>query len=199
MRFNQKEDSGVAGLTILLSVIVMLFSIGLLVMIFSLMGSELQTANSETITISTNTSLTLAGTGISSEITQSDSACGFQGWTPTAIYNCTAGCASATNETLELTTDYTVNANGSIMNVTYVLTPLLVTYTYEWGGEACDVINETTVAISNVTDWFAIFIVITAMVVLILLTIIIITAIRGSGMMQGGGEGTGLMSGTGSG
>jgi len=37
--------------------------------------------------------------------------------------------------------------------------------------------------IGSVTDWFEIFIVITAMVVLILLTVIIITAIRGSGMM----------------
>ncbi len=95
-----KHDSGVAGLTILLSVIVMLFIIGLLVMIFALMGAELQDATDDTTAIG--------------------------------------------------------------------------------------VINDTTVAISDVTDWFAIFIVISAMVVLILLTVIIITAIRGSGMMQGG-------------
>jgi len=37
-----------------------------------------------------------------------------------------------------------------------------------------------------VTDWFDIFIVIGAMVVLILLTVIIITAIRSSGMMGQG-------------
>ncbi len=43
--------------------------------------------------------------------------------------------------------------------------------------------NDTTAGISGVTDWFDIFIVIGAMVVLILLTVIIITAIRGSGMM----------------
>jgi len=95
-----KHDKGVAGLTILLSVIVMLFIIGLLVMIFALMGAELQDATDDTTAIG--------------------------------------------------------------------------------------VINDTTVAISDVTDWFAIFIVISAMVVLILLTVIIITAIRGSGMMQGG-------------
>jgi len=46
-------------------------------------------------------------------------------------------------------------------------------------GTATDVID----GIGSVTDWFEIFIVITAMVVLILLTVIIITAIRGSGMM----------------
>jgi len=100
MRTDLKHDKGVAGLTVLLSLVVMLFVIGLLVMIFALMGGELQGA----------------------------------------------------------TTDAT----------------------------AIDVINATTVSISSVTDWFEIFIVIGAMVVLILLTVIIIVAIRGSGLMQGG-------------
>ena len=62
MRFNQKKDSGVAGLTILLSVIVMLFSIGLLVMIFALMGSELQTASQYTNTVSANETFTIVNT-----------------------------------------------------------------------------------------------------------------------------------------
>ena len=100
MKFNFKNnDQGVAGLTILLSLVTMLFVIGLLVMIFSLMGGELQSS----------------------------------------------------------TTDAT----------------------------AIGVINDTTTSISSVTDWFPIFIVIGAMVVLILLTVIIITAIRGSGLMAG--------------
>ena len=99
MQFG-KTDRGVAGLTILLSLVTMLFVIWLLVMIFALMGGELQDATTDT----------------------------------TAI----------------------------------------------------DVINDTTTSISDVTDWFSIFIVIAAMVVLILLTVIIITAIRGSGLLQGG-------------
>lgn len=92
-----RSDKGVAGLQILLSIIVMLFVIGLLVMIFALMGGELQNA----------------------------------------------------------TTDAT----------------------------AIGVINDTTTSISSVTDWYDIFIVIGAMVVLILMTVIIIVAIRGSGMI----------------
>ena len=96
-----KTDKGTAGLTILLSLIVMLFIIGLIVMIFSLMSSELQGA----------------------------------------------------------TTDET----------------------------AIGVINDTGQSLAGVTDWFEIFIVIGAMVVLILLTVIIITAIRSSGMVAGGG------------
>ncbi len=99
MRTSLKQDKGVAGLTILLSLVVMLFVIGLLVMIFALMGGELQDATTD----------------------------------PTAI----------------------------------------------------QVINDTTSSISSVTDWYDIFIVIGAMVVLILLTVIIIVAIRGSGMMAG--------------
>lgn len=100
MDFSLRQDKGVAGTTILLGLIVMLFIIGLLVMIFSLMSAELQGA----------------------------------------------------------TTD----------------------------GTAIGVINDTGTALSGVTDWFDIFIVIGAMVVLILLTVVIIVAIRGSGLMAGG-------------
>ena len=104
------KDKGVAGLTILLSLVTMLFVIGLIVMIFALMGGELQGATTDTTAIG--------------------------------------------------------------------------------------VINYTTSSISSVTDWFNIFIVIGAMVVLILLTVIIITAIRGSGMvgdtMGGSGGNVGL-------
>jgi hypothetical protein len=95
-----KTDKGVAGLTVLLSLIVMLFVIGLLVMIFAIMSGKLQTS----------------------------------------------------------TTDAT----------------------------AIQVINDTGQSISSVTDWFDIFIVIGAMVVLILLTVIIITAIRSSGLVATG-------------
>jgi len=92
-----RKERGTAGLNVLLSVIVMLFVIGLVVMVFALMGGELMNA----------------------------------------------------------TDDQT----------------------------AIGVINETSSSIASVTDWFPIVIVITAMVVLILLTVIIITAIRGSGMV----------------
>ena len=92
-----KNERGVAGLPVLLSVVTLLFVIGLIVMVFSLMGGELMNA----------------------------------------------------------TTDAT----------------------------AIQVINETSTSIAGVTDWFPIIIVITAMVVLILLTVIIITAIRGSGLV----------------
>ena len=51
--------------------------------------------------------------------------------------------------------------------------------------DANNVIGNTTDSLEGAIDWFDIFIVIGAMVVLILLTVIIISAIRGSGLMQG--------------
>jgi uncharacterized transporter YbjL len=92
-----RNDKAVAGLNILLSVVVLLFIIGLVVMIFSLMGGELMGSTTD----------------------------------PTAI----------------------------------------------------KVINDTSTSIAGVTTWFPIIIVITAMVVLILLTVLIIGAIRQSGLV----------------
>jgi len=53
-------------------------------------------------------------------------------------------------------------------------------------AEAQSVINDTYQSISGATDWFSTFIVLGAMVVLILLTVIIINSIRGSGITAGG-------------
>ena len=59
-------------------------------------------------------------------------------------------------------------------------------YTYSKDNSATDVMNDTTSSVAGVTEWFDIFIVIGAMVVLILLTVVIITAIRSSGMVADG-------------
>jgi hypothetical protein len=48
LKMKLKHDKGVAGLTVLLSLVTMLFVIGLLVMIFALMGGELQDATDDT-------------------------------------------------------------------------------------------------------------------------------------------------------
>ena len=94
-----KERKGVAGLDLALSVITMIFVIGLLVMVYALMGGALQDA----------------------------------------------------------TDDATADA----------------------------IINATVTAIADTPDWFPIVIVITFMVVLVLLTVMIVRAVRGSGLMGG--------------
>ncbi|MEX0596938.1 MAG: hypothetical protein WD512_10600 [Candidatus Paceibacterota bacterium] len=53
-------------------------------------------------------------------------------------------------------------------------------------ADAVEVINATVQGIKDVPDWFPTFIVLGAMVVLILLVVIIITSIRGSGITDGG-------------
>ena len=77
--------------------------------------------------------------------------------------------------------------NNSNWNVSY-------SYVYDADNYATNVMNDTGQSIASVTDWFDIFVVITAMVVLILLTVIIITAIRSSGMIAGAGSTSGANS-----
>lgn len=76
-----------------------------------------------------------------------------------------------------------------LKNLTALYSAYKINYTYTYSQDstgAVAVINDTGSSIASVTDWFDIFIVIGAMVVLILLTVIIITAIRSSGMVDGG-------------
>lgn len=48
-KYLKQRDKGVAGLNVLLTVIIMLFIIGFLVMIFALMGGELQDSIEEDV------------------------------------------------------------------------------------------------------------------------------------------------------
>jgi len=185
MRTKTKVDRGVAGLTILLSLVTMLFTIGLLVMIFALMGGELQdatydntavTVTNETVTGLINTTGTGAVTGAST--------LNFGSFAVTTVHNSSDGSVLAV-------ANYTANTDGTLVNATVIPFPYEVnvsySYNYDATNTATDVMNDTTTSVGTVTDWFPIFIVIGAMVVLILLTVIIITAIRGSGLMAGGG------------
>lgn len=182
MRFRDlKQDRGVAGLTILLSLVTFLFIIGLLVMIFSLMGGELSQSDSVLKQFTSDSTLqngTLDETGIT--LTACSSA-------PNGAITSLVVTNASDQSDVVPATNYSysgcvVTGDGSS---SYNSTTVTNTYTYTYSGASFDVMNETSTGISNVTDWFTIFIVIGAMVVLILLTVIIITAIRGSGLMGG--------------
>ena len=183
MRTIKKTDRGVAGLTILLSLVTMLFVIGLLVMIFSLMGGEMRDAtyDSTAVSVTNETATGLMNTTGTSALAGA-SALNFAGFSVTTVHNFTDGA-------VVLVGNYTANADSTLVNATATAWPYAVnvsySYTYDASNTATDVMNDTTVSIGTVTDWFPIFIVIGAMVVLILLTVIIITAIRGSGLMAG--------------
>lgn len=175
-----KQDHGVAGLTVLMSVIVMLFVIGLLAMIFVLMSGEIKDTDimydrspSTTVGLEAIT-LTDAGTNVSIA-TYRGAIC-----TLVAVYNGTAQISNGNvSEISECKFKNTTSSYDTYkLNYTY-------TYLYDKHG-IIKTINNTTASIGGVADWFDIFIVISAMVVLILLTVIIITAIKGSGMIAGG-------------
>ena len=180
MKAIAKTDKGVAGLTTLLSLVTFLFVIGLLVMIFSLMGGELidsaYTTTSATVGGETMTEADFVNASKGYTLALSSTAQDFASPVITAMYNGTD---------LLLAGNYTLTENALFNATADGWTTLTVNYTYTYGATngATDVMNDTTVGIAGVTDWFPIFVVIGAMVVLILLTVIIITAIRGSGLM----------------
>lgn len=180
MRLKCKNDKGVAGLTILLSLVTMLFVIGLLVMIFSLMGGELRDATftPTTVAVSNETGAWL------NETTYTVATSTANGFRSLAI---TSAIATADNSSIG-TGNFSVSGTGFTNATTYTNSSIWVSYTYVYDAEntATGVMNDTTAGISSVTDWYPIFVVIGAMVVLILLTVIIITAIRGSGLMSQG-------------
>jgi uncharacterized membrane protein len=181
-----KQDKGMAGLEILLSVVVMIFVIGFLVMIFAMMSGEIATATYTTTTISFTNKTTSSTAGNSTGTYVGT-------YTPTNYRDCSLTITQVRNTTgvgyIISSGNYTISGcliNGSTaapVGVTNVSWNVTGSITYNADNTATNVINETADNISGVTDWFGIIIVITAMVVLILLTVIIISAIKGSGML----------------
>ena len=180
MKQTLKQDKGQAGLSILLSVIVMLFIIGLIVMIFSLMGAGMQDASytSTTVTVTNETGAWLNATTYTVD---NSGARSFSDLTITSAINTTDNSSIGTG-------NFTVSGAGFTNASATTYASVWVSYTYTWDADnsATDVMNETSSGIAGVTDWFDIFIVISAMVVLILLTVLIISAIRNSGMIAMG-------------
>lgn len=189
-----KKDNGVAGLNILLSVVVLLFMIGLIIMIFSLMGAGLRdatytstnvTVTNETVTFTATNSVQTLATS-----TKRNVVCGDLTYVSNATstgVRVLAGNFTRSGCTLINATAIFGYAGGNVWNASYTQ---LVSYTYVWDADntATDVMNDTYSSLAGTTDWFDIFIVISAMVVLILLVVIIVTAIRGSGLVGDGGS-----------
>lgn len=173
----KKYDKGVAGLNLFLSLVVSLFIIGLIIMIFALIGGGLVDA-SYTATGAVATGETL--TNVNNVTSTSFANAGLTGvaCSSVSLYNATYPI---------LATNYTVTGCSVILTATTSIngTNILTNYTYAYSAnnDATRSIGNTTAAIATAVDWFDIFIVIGAMVVLILLTVIIIASIRGSGLI----------------
>lgn len=175
-----RHDKGVAGLTILLSVVAMVFIIGFLVMVFAIIGGSLA-GNAGTPTANT-----VAGeegwinaTGYT--VDEAD-AVGFRSFVVTGALNTTSGATIGSG-------NFTYTQSGLITNATAtVWNAVTFNYTYvsTENNTATESITDTVSAIAGVSAWFPIIITITVMVALILLTVIIIVAIRSSGILAGG-------------
>lgn len=172
-----EQEKGMAGLNLFLSVIVMLFVIGLVIMIFSLMGGELiDTSYNDVSSSATNESITtVTEVGESLSVATQHSAV------------CTISeCINATGLEVISSSDYAVTScvvsyvTGDYNNTNWDCS---YAYTYSEDTTATTVMNGTTVSLAGAVDWFPIVVVITAMIVLILLTVLIITSIRQSGLV----------------
>lgn len=176
-----KSDKGVAGLTILISVVAMVFIIGFLVMIFAIIGGSLAD-NATTPTSQTTTLETGAWINVTGYTVDNAGANGFRNFVVTSAVNATSG-------SLIQPANYSYTSAGVLSNATAVAwnaVTLNYTWVYDANSTATDAIDDTTNAIAGVTQWFPIIITITVMVALILLTVIIIVAIRSSGILAGG-------------
>lgn len=187
------DRRGVAGLNILASVIALLFMIGFIIMIFALIGGELE---EETLTSTTNTTVD----NVTTQTLVND----------TGAYLTIGSVSSATLRSCVLSVDeivtnwtgdeveetvqannYTVDTNCKIkFSSTTPDTFINNTYwnvtgniTYDTDTTASKAINDTADELSDSTSWFSIIIILAVMVVLILLTVIIISTIRGSGLL----------------
>ena len=78
--------------------------------------------------------------------------------------------------------DHTQGCNATAGNMTY-------SYVYQENTTASQIVFETSGSISGVTNWYGIIITISVMVVLILFTVLIISAIRGTGFLGYGSGG----------
>lgn len=178
-----RRDKGVAGLTILLSVVAMIFIIGFLVMVFALIGSELsnEVSTPTAVTVTNEADGFINSTGYTVDEAGS---VGFRSFVVTSARNATALIGAG---------NYTYTQAGLITNTTTATAPgvwtgVFFNYTYvtDANNTATQSIVDTTTSIAGVTSWFPIIITITVMVALILLTVIIIVAIRSSGILAGG-------------
>ena len=176
----------------LLSIVAMLFLIGIIVMIFMVSSGKLYDSIgtiSKTSASAIDTELSVTEAELTN-VTLTTCAAQRDGklTSITYVYNATGAVDSTKNWTLSTDTSKPCVITNNTALPTGLNTAVNVSYSYTYTADslAQDVINDTTASIGDTTDWFATFIVLGAMVVLILLVVIIINSIRGSGIMGGG-------------
>ena len=178
-----RTEKGQAGLNILLSVVTMLFLLGMIIMIYVYSGSKLEDAvattttvnvGNETITTLTEVARNLAYYGYwevaCSNFIVTNASSGAT--VPATNYTGGGGC------TIAIKTASVSNWNATTVNVSY-------TATHKTYSDDVLVINKTKQAIGSTVDWFDIIVVMSALVVLVLLIVLIVRAIKTTGIEKG--------------
>ena len=184
---NKKK--GQAGLNILLSIVSMLFMIGIIVMVFVLAGNKLaSTVGDKTSGTIANETITLInGTAVATsvvDLTSLSSIADILVYNETSTELVTSGNYTESNGYFTATTTNTEYTTPTKVNVSF-------TYEYYAENTASKSIADSTLAIDDTTDWFSTFIVMASLVVLVLLVVIIINSIRRSGITGEGSSGPG--------
>ena len=127
------------------------------------------TDGDQTGTISTNETLTIINDTGTTEAIDNFVACGYASFTPLTVFN------SSNDEALTLTTHYTVNsATGTLSNVSDVDgDDWYITYTYTWGGIACESANSTVVGLGTFADFWEIIVLAIVITVVIGLLLVV--------------------------
>ena len=191
MEFNTlRQDKGVAGMNILIGLVISIFILAILVMSIALLGGELEDA-----TDTTTAGEDIGETDAPQYQLTNETALAFVNSTLLALDDIACSLYNVTNETNgDLgSVNYTASGVGncyvtlsddavaSFGNFSYF--NVSTAYTYSTETTASGTIENSTEDISSVTEWFTIFIVMGAIVVIMLLVAIIIQVARG---FQGG-------------
>ena len=160
--------------------------IGIILMVFQIAGSKLQSSTYDSTTnsfVNTTTARVVNTTGAYVST-----------YTNANYRNCALTISIVTNKSDGVVIsagNYSVSGcliNGSTASAPFVnqLWNVTGSYTYDADNSATSSINETQVALRGATDFFPTFVTLGAMVVLILLVVIIINSIRATGVTNEG-------------
>lgn len=167
---NKKGQTTLQGAPQLVVIVGLVF---LIMATIAFIGSKYGTAIGSDVagtTINESVTLTTVGTYVNNA-----SLCNFDDFAVTAVYNTTHSLVASTN--------YTTTSAGLIANKTgpYGAQPWKVSYTYNYGGTACEVTTDLQTEIANNTSIAGIILTISlvGIVLTVLIGIFLVTRVRG--------------------
>jgi len=180
---KSKSKKAQAGMQLFTGIVVSIFMIGLIVMSFTLLGNKVIEEAYETGTrSSTELNFNLTSTDGGFNLTDCGKAYESSITSVTSVINSTGGeTVDSGNYTYSNCKLYPIvaNYNNTLVNVSYSYNSIT-----NYGD--LEALRSTTTEVADVPDWFGLFILMGAMVVIILMVVLIISAIKQANMGSGG-------------